>query len=647
MLTRARVLGMLFAATLLGVVAGCGSETGPRRHDAASTVYLGTILTVDAKNSVAQAVSVNDAGHIVKIGTERHVRAGLPADVTTVRLDPGQVLMPGFVEPHMHLGATILQDLMGTHNIAPCLPPPFETRDGVECGKLADVASALQSMAIAPAAGNAPEFIFGMNLDPSRQQFIPGRCGTSGPATFTQRPKGFLDACVSKDRPVLILDQSGHLAYANDKAFAAVCGGQPKCAVPGAVTQNGGGWVTDASGEFTGELQEAAGYAPFLAAMAKSNISGASASDPAKLFTENRPEVMKSIEKLRAAGLTTITDGGVQGRNQLTADQLLADSKDFPLRVTGAVTFDTAARDGIQSTGPGCDPTVDRGCVLPHWLGAGGIKLWIDGSTQGCTGKLAPPVAYRSGGHCDTGGEGRADVAGPDAIVADLKQYWLAGNWRIQLHANGNGANRWALAALARLQLQKKATEPVLLIHHTVGDESVSADLAKLRRGDYEVGGKKVPALDVRVTHLIGHVAYWGDAFQAMLSSGAAQNIDPIGYDREYGIPWSLHSDSMVTPARPLWYIQQAVTRQTWAYPDFTMSYVLGPQHRATIAEALRAVTIEPATQHGLQKWVGSLEPGKVADFVVLGANPLATAPEKVGAIPVVNTYLGGSPTKK
>ena len=33
-------------------------------------VYLGTILTVDAKNSVAQAVSVNDAGHIVKIGTE-------------------------------------------------------------------------------------------------------------------------------------------------------------------------------------------------------------------------------------------------------------------------------------------------------------------------------------------------------------------------------------------------------------------------------------------------------------------------------------------------------------------------------------------------------------------------------------------------
>ena len=67
-------------------------------------------------------------------------------------------------------------------------------------------------------------------LDPSRQPFVAGRCGTTGTATFTQRPKVFPDACVSKERPVLVcFDQSGHLAYANDKAFAAVCGGQPMC----------------------------------------------------------------------------------------------------------------------------------------------------------------------------------------------------------------------------------------------------------------------------------------------------------------------------------------------------------------------------------------------------------------------------------
>ena len=131
-----------------------------------------------------------------------------------------------------------------------------------------------------------------------------------------------------------------------------------------------------------------------------------------------------------------------------------------------------------------------------------------------------------------------------------------------------------------------------------------------------------------------------------MLSPGAGANIDPIGWDRKYGIPWSMHSDSMVTPSHPLWFIQQAVTRQTWAYPDFTKSHVRRPQHRAPVQEALRAVTIEPATQHGLQKWVGSLEPGKVADFVVPG-QPADGGAGQIGAIPVVNTYLGGKSTAK
>ena len=71
--------------------------------------------------------------------------------------------------------------------------------------------------------------------------------------------KGLSSADLSLELPTLneTLGSLRSFKLSNDKAFAAVCGGQPKCAVPGAVTQNGGGWVTDASGEFTGELQEA------------------------------------------------------------------------------------------------------------------------------------------------------------------------------------------------------------------------------------------------------------------------------------------------------------------------------------------------------------------------------------------------------
>ena len=65
-------------------------------------------------------------------------------------------------------------------------------------------------------------------LDPSRQPFVAAGCGTTGTATFTQRPKVFLDACVSKERPCWCLTSPATFAYANDKAFAAVCGGQPR-----------------------------------------------------------------------------------------------------------------------------------------------------------------------------------------------------------------------------------------------------------------------------------------------------------------------------------------------------------------------------------------------------------------------------------
>jgi hypothetical protein len=152
------------------------------------------------------------------------------------------------------------------------------------------------------------------------------------------------------------------------------------------------------------------------------------------------------------------------------------------------------------------------------------------------------------------------------------------------------------------------------------------------------------------VSHLIGHVAYWGNTFEQILGADA-RNIDPVGFDRQHGLPFSLHSDSMVTPPRPLWYVEQAVTRRTWAYPDFSKSYVLGPEHAATVEEALRAITLEPARQHELDAWLGSIEPGKVADFVVLGANPLDYEPSRGGdptqisKIPVLQTYLNGQPT--
>ncbi|OJT21922.1 amidohydrolase [Archangium sp. Cb G35] len=655
------VLPRSFAAfAALTLLASCTTKGGGGTGGTGMTVFVGKILTMDDKGTIAEAVSVDELGRIVKVGTEKDVMDGLGAGVETIRLEPQQVLMPGFIDPHMHLLPTLIQGLLGTHNLAPCLPPPYDTNTPEYCASHGDLLGALQSMTKSPPGkGGSKEFILGMNLDPSRQHFIKGKCGDLGDVNFMDQPKLFLDACVSKDRPVLILDQSGHLAYVNQKAFNAVCGCSAtdsrdacdaKCKTV-ADGIKGGRWVSQ-NGQFTGLLEESPAFKPFMLAMEKSLPLGLMHTNPIQLVENYEKDIRNTIQDLRRAGLTTIADGGLAGKAQIQTVKFLAEQKNFPLRITGVVTYDSASSEKIQPTGPACDPSKDPQCRLPKWLGAGGIKLWVDGSTQGCTASLESPYQYLTTGHCSDAKEGKADFDDSTDIIKALRPLWNTKAWRFQLHANGNRANKWAIETFNHLQLEAVNPHRVLFIHNTVGEDSISQDIGKMREGTYVTpGGKTVPALDARVTHLIGHVAYWGDAFHHMLGEKTARNIDPTAFDLKYGVPFSLHSDSMVTPSRPLWFVEQAVTRRTWAYPHFKHSYVLGAEHKVSVEQALRAVTVEPARQHEIDQWVGSIEPRKVADFVVLGANPLdydeskKGDPTKISQIKVIQTYLNGKPT--
>ncbi|MBN9684862.1 MULTISPECIES: amidohydrolase [unclassified Corallococcus] len=647
----------LAALGALAMLTSCATNrpTPPGGDD--TTLFVGKIITLDDKGTIAEAVTVDGKGRILKVGTEKDLSAGLGVGSKRVELEEGQVLLPGFIDPHLHILPTLIQSVLGTHNLAPCLPPPYNLSTPEECTKHRDLLSALSSMKLEPTTPEtAKMFVLGMNLDPSRQQFVPGKCGVTSTVEFMQQPKLYLDACVTKDRPVIILDQSGHLAYVNDKAFEAVCKGQKPCNPPDSVTQHGGRWVVGDDGQYTGLLEESAAFAPFLEAtqqgmMVRRDIPSGSLQS-----------LLKAIQALREAGLTTIADGGLSDRSQLELVKLLAMNPAFPLRVTGVVTHLAAGpvvnangdvvKPALKPTGPSCTPSPDNDCALPKWLGAGAIKLWVDGSTQGCTALLGQPYVYGTDGHCPEAGEGKGDFKNAKELADAMRPLWADSAWRFQLHANGNQANQWAVDAFSRLQVEQTNTHRMLLIHNTVGQDSVSQAIGELRKGTHVTASQeKVPAMDLRVTHLIGHVAYWGDALARMLQKNGTHqdiDIDPVDFNRRYGIPYSFHSDSMVTPARPLWFVEQAVTRRTWAYPDFQKTYVLGPQHATTVEEALRAITIEPARQHEIDKWVGSIEPGKVADFVVLGANPLDRDPAKGGdpatlsKIPVVRTYLGG-----
>jgi hypothetical protein len=104
------------------------------------------------------------------------------------------------------------------------------------------------------------------------------------------------------------------------------------------------------------------------------------------------------------------------------------------------------------------------------------------------------------------------------------------------------------------------------------------------------------------------------------------------------GVVVSLHSDNPVAPPVPLAEAWSAVTRRGLYSGD----RVWAPAEAVTPEQAMRMITIDAAYTLGVDDLVGSIEPGKLADFVVLGDDPQKVPKLKMKDVPVVATILGG-----
>jgi len=102
------------------------------------------------------------------------------------------------------------------------------------------------------------------------------------------------------------------------------------------------------------------------------------------------------------------------------------------------------------------------------------------------------------------------------------------------------------------------------------------------------------------------------------------------------GIPLSFHSDLPMAPADPLNLAWCAVNRLT------PSGRVACPDQRISVHDALRAVTIEAAYSWRMENELGSIAPGKLANFTVLGEDPYAVDPARLKDIPVLGTVYEG-----
>jgi predicted amidohydrolase YtcJ len=99
-----------------------------------------------------------------------------------------------------------------------------------------------------------------------------------------------------------------------------------------------------------------------------------------------------------------------------------------------------------------------------------------------------------------------------------------------------------------------------------------------------------------------------------------------------------LHSDESVTPIDPLRCIHNAVTRDLWREPGTTLT----PSERVPVETAIRAMTADAAWQCHSEHEIGTLEPGKLADLVVLAEDPRSVDPHALADIEVLETWMDG-----
>jgi len=146
-----------------------------------------------------------------------------------------------------------------------------------------------------------------------------------------------------------------------------------------------------------------------------------------------------------------------------------------------------------------------------------------------------------------------------------------------------------------------------------------------------------VKELGLYLSFFPGHVYYWGDRHRdVFLGPERAARINPMRSALDRGIPITLHHDSPVTPPDILTAVWSAVNRVTSGGRE------LGPEQRLTPREAVRGVTIDAARQLFEEARKGSIEVGKMADLVVLSANPLSVEPMRVREIAVDETIKEG-----
>jgi hypothetical protein len=399
---------------------------------------------------------------------------------------------------------------------------------------------------------------------------------------------------VSTDIPVLIVHTSGHLGVTNTAGLAAA-------RITAATDDPVGGVFRRRAGsrEPDGVMEENA----FLRVLGP--LLGQLDRDAWLAMIRAGAEFYASF------GYTTCQEGRAMG----TALANLGEVANRGLLPVDVVAYPDILAAGDQLGG------VLHGRDYRNRLRVGGAKISLDGSPQGKTAWLSRPYhVVPAGLPPDYRG---LQTAPTDATVEAFSRCYERG-WQILAHAGGDAAIDLMIAA-AREATRRHGPgdrRPVLIHGHTLREDQVDP----LRE------------LGIFASLFPMHTYYWGDFHrESVLGPERAENISPTGWLMSRGMMFTSHHDAPVAKPDSMRVLSATVSRRS------RTGDVIGPRHRVPVSTALKAMTMWAAHQHFEEASKGSIEVGKLADFVVLSANPMTSDPERLAELRVVETIKEGT----
>lgn len=582
----------LFFLTILIILASCSKPL-----EKADQVYVnGVIITMDSAKTQAEAIAIKD-GKILAVGTSKDILR-YKGDSTSVIDLRGKTMLPGFVDPHSHFAAAVLSVI--STNIS---SPPI---DSVRC--IADIIKKLkdlqQRLNMKPGM-----LILGMGFDPD--QLAEKRYPTIKD----------LDP-VFPDNPVALVHASGHIGVYNSVALklagitkaskdpeGGTIGRFPGTQDPnGVVYENAWFRTSTAVGAPTVKMIAAHIMKEKAEEKAEGKIPEALPPDVQKSFAN----LIDAAQKMYAKEGYTTAQEGSSSMGTVNMLKLAAQMKILYLDVVSLVA------EELVDTLVG-NPKFIFGEYNDH-LKFHGIKFICDGSPQGKTAYLSTPMLPGSGCTHDCSGKPNID---PTVLEAGILKCYK-NKIPVFSHCNGDAAVQMIIdaheKAIKTLNLPDTNRGTVVIHSQFIRPDQLS----------------KFKQHHIFPSFFTNHTYYWGDVHMINMGKERAFFLSPLKAALDSGIVFSNHTDYNVTPLNAIFTVWTAVNRVS------RTGVVIGPDQRVSPYEALKAITINSATEIGEQKTKGSLVPGKLADLVILSDNPLTIDPMKIKEIQVLETIKEG-----